>query len=83
MGQKFGRRALIETIIDQLKNIAQFDRPAAGSHCPCPDRWHGVFRVAVSGSDGAGAAGAVRVGAELSQSVQSLDDHSLSTGGFV
>ena len=32
---------------------------------------------------GAGAAGAVRVGTELSQSVQSLDDHSLSTGDFV
>ena len=43
----------------------------------------GLFRVALGRPAGAAPAGAVRLGAELSQSVQPLDDHTLSTGRFV
>ena len=37
----------------------------------------GYFALPLAALTGAGTAGAVRVGAELSQSVQSLDDYSL------
>ena len=71
------RLASGQPVADAQVRIFDYDQPTAESHCPRDDRWHGVFRPAVSRADGAGAAGAVRVGAELPQSVQSLDDYSL------
>ena len=68
---------LVDLVVETLDSVPRAKALAAGSHCSCDDRWQGVFRVAVSRSDGAGTAGAVRVGAELPQPVQSLDDYSL------
>ena len=43
----------------------------------------GYFALPLAALTERGVAAAVRLGSELPQSVQSLDDHSLSTGGFV